>query len=102
MVYMSFNAGQPFPLPLLPPQLNQRDPDILEGLVKAHQALGRLNGLMVATPNPLLLVTPAILQESVASSEIENIHTTMVEALEGDLFPENERRGYQDLHGDLL
>ncbi len=90
---MSYNASLPFSLPLLPPDLDLRDPDILEWLVKAHQELGQLKGLLMkVSPNPLLLITPTILQESVASSEIENIHTTVVDVLQGELFPEVERR----------
>ncbi|MBI5399989.1 Fic family protein [Candidatus Saganbacteria bacterium] len=40
----------------------------------------------------LLLLSPAILRESIASSEIENIHTTMIEVLQNQLFPEKEQR----------
>jgi Fic family protein len=40
----------------------------------------------------MLLVSPAIIQESVASSEIEAIHTTVLDVLEGDLFPEIEQK----------
>jgi Fic family protein len=89
---MSFNAARPHNIGKLPPEIDLRDPDILELLAKAHQELGQLKGLTEATPNPLLIISPAILRESLASSEIENIHTTIAEVLEGDLFPEAERR----------
>src|SRR5437773_12156548 len=42
-------------------------------------------------PNPMLLLSPAILRESVASSNIENINTTVTEVLQAQLFPEIER-----------
>jgi Fic family protein len=93
ILHMSFTAAHPYCLEPLPPTLDLRDPDILELLVKAHKELVQLKGLTEATPNPLLLISPAILQESVASSEIENIHTTVVEVLQGQLFPEAEQKG---------
>jgi Fic family protein len=39
-----------------------------------------------------LLLSPAVIKESVASSNIENINTTMEEALQAQLFPEAERK----------
>jgi len=41
----------------------------------------------------MLLLSPAIVKESLASSEIENIHTTLVEALHNQLLPESEQKG---------
>ncbi len=38
------------------------------------------------------MLSPAILRESIASSEIENIHTTLIDALQIDLFPAGGER----------
>ena len=38
------------------------------------------------------LLSPAILRESIASSDIENVNTTMEQALQQQLFPEIEQR----------
>jgi len=43
-------------------------------------------------PNPMLLLSPAIIRESVASSGIENINTTVEKVLEQQLFPETEQK----------
>lgn len=43
-------------------------------------------------PNPLLLIAPIVIRESVASSNIENINTTLADVLQWQLFPESEQR----------
>ncbi len=90
---MSFNPTYPFQLPLLPPTDNFKDPLFFDSLLKARTELAELNGAIIALPNPMLLLSPATLKESLASSEIENIHTTLEEALQNQLFPESEQRG---------
>lgn len=40
----------------------------------------------------MLLLSPAIIKESVASSEIENINTTVEKVLQQQLFPESEQK----------
>jgi Fic family protein len=93
MVDMSFNPTRPFSPPPLPPKdVDFNTPDILLKVVQARAELGELNGYSMAIPNPLLLMSPAIIQESVASSNIENINTTVVEFIQGQLFPEAEQR----------
>ncbi|HET9136085.1 MAG TPA: Fic family protein [Candidatus Kapabacteria bacterium] len=57
----------------------------------ARSELGELNGYSHRMPNPMLLLSPAIVRESVASSNIENINTTVGEVLQAQLFPEIER-----------
>lgn len=89
---MNFNPDIPFSLPELPPNLNYQDERFLRLLVKARTELAELKGYSSAMPNPLLLLSPSILRESLASSEIENINTTMEEVLQQQLFPEMERR----------
>lgn len=87
---MSYRAEQPFSLPLLPPTL---DYSSLQGLLlHARTELAELKGSARALPNPMLLMSPAIMREAVASSEIENIHTTVAKALQMQLFPESQQR----------
>lgn len=61
-------------------------------LLKARTELGELRGYSHALPNPMLLLSPAIIRESVASSSIENINTTVEKVLEQQLFPETEQK----------
>lgn len=88
---MTWDPKQPYSPPSLPPSVDLQKPEIFEALMKARTELAELKGYSSALPNPLLLLSPAILKESVASSEIENIHTTLMDALQMELFPEAER-----------
>jgi len=47
----------------------------------ACQYVFHRNGYSRSLPNPLLLLSPAVARESVASSNIENINSTMKEVL---------------------
>lgn len=89
---MHFNAAYPHNLRLLPPTINYTDTAILNLVIKARAELGELKGYSFSMPNPLLLLSPAIIKESLASSEIENINTTMIDVLENQLFPEIEQK----------
>ena len=89
---MSFSPDYPFDLPLLPPPVAEHDPALLRALLHARTELAELKGYSAAIPNPMLLLSPAIIRESVASSGIENIHTTVESVLQQELFPEAERR----------
>lgn len=89
---MSFHPTHPFDLPLLPPAFDFEDKDVLKALIGPYGAIKGLDGTAVNHPNARLLISPAILRESVASSNIENIHTTLADALQNELFPETERR----------
>ena len=88
---MPYNATYPFAVPLLPPLINTFEEGITRRLIEARTELAELNGYSHAMPNPMLLLSPAILRESVASSSIENINTTVAEVLQAQLFPETER-----------
>lgn len=82
---MTLNPNHPFDLPILPPELDQKEifePGLVKLLIKAHSALADLNGTCRAIQNPFVLLNIPVLQESVASSEIEGIHTTVETALE--------------------
>ena len=89
---MAFTPDYPFDLPDLPPPVKADDPTLLRALLRARTELAELKGFSAAIPNPMLLLSPAIIRESVASSGIENIHTTVESALQQELFPEAERR----------
>ena len=89
---MSFNPDYPFALPELPPTLDYEDSRLVRPMLKARTELGELKGYSAALPNPMLLLSPAILRESIASSNIENINTTVEQALQQQLFPELEQR----------
>lgn len=90
---MLFNPILPYnKLDLLPPDFDYNSPKLLKLVIGAKTQLAELKGYSMSLPNPLLLLSPAILKESVASSEIENIHTTILNVLENQLFTEGERR----------
>jgi Fic family protein len=89
---MSFSPTYPFQLPELPPNITFNDEKIIALLLKARTELGELKGYTFSIPNPMLLLSPAILKEAIASSQIENINTTIENVLQLSLFPENERR----------
>ena len=90
---MSFDPTRPFSASALPPiGIDLNSSDLLKKVNKATKELAELNGYSMGLPNPLLLMAPFLIQESVASSNIENINTTVVEFIQGQLFPENEQR----------
>lgn len=89
---MSFSAIHPFDLPLLPPAADFNDPETTKILLKARTELGELKGYSSALPNPMLLLSPAVLKESVVSSRIENINTTAENVFRMQLFPEIEQQ----------
>ncbi|WP_413290493.1 Fic family protein [Bdellovibrio sp. HCB337] len=82
---MTSDPKQPFKLPLLPPQFKTEEiitKELVQLLIKANSSLAELNGTCRAISNPYILLNIPMLQESVASSEIEGIHTTVETALE--------------------
>jgi Fic family protein len=89
---MVFDPAIPYDLPILPPKANIRNELFVDVLLKARSELGELNGYSRALPNPSLLLSPAVLRESVASSNIENINTTVEQVLQMQLFPEAEQK----------
>lgn len=92
--HMSFDPTRPFDLPALPPEIPViQDLEVLSLLKVARIELAELKGFSAAMPNSFILMAPlTIVQESVASSEIEAIHTTVEQAFQQELFPELERR----------
>lgn len=60
-------------------------------LIQAHTEMGVLKGACYGLPNPQLLLSPTVLREALASSEIENIVTTLADVLKAQLFSEAEQ-----------
>lgn len=93
---MSFDPNKPFnDLPLLPPDFNFDDIEILKKVNTANIALSRLSGEAKSIPNRQVLIEPLTFREAVASSEIENIHTTVDEAFQATYFIEEELKKEQ-------
>lgn len=80
-------------LPLLPTTFNYDQVDLLKATNKANILLAKLNAKVERIPNRFLLMSPLLVRESVASSGIENINTTVLEVFEAEIKPEKERRG---------
>lgn len=60
-------------------------------LIQARTEIGVLKGACYGLPNPRLLLSPTVLREALASSEIENIVTTLADVLKAQLFSEAEQ-----------
>lgn len=81
-------------LPLLPPNYNFDDVALLKLVNKANNSLFELKGMANVLPNSGILVSPLTIREAVASSGIENINTTVAEALKADvIYEESELSG---------
>ena len=89
---MSFDPTYPHQLAPLPPQVPITNSDFGDLLLKARVELAELKGACGQIPNPLLLIAPVVIRESVASSNIENINTTLADVLQWQLFPEADQR----------
>lgn len=83
---------KPHPLKKLPPKKGYINAETIKELLRARTEIAELKGYCLDYPNPLLLLSPAIIKESLASSEIEDIHTTLIDVLQNSLLPEAERR----------
>ena len=93
---MSFDPNKPFnDLPPLPPEFNFDDIDILKKVNKANIALSKLSGEAKSIPNREVLIEPLTFREAVASSEIENIHTTVDESFQDTFIVEAELKKEQ-------
>lgn len=86
-----FNPLRPYDLAFLPPSFDYKNPEFTNLLISARVELAELKGFSSGI-NQRLLLSPAILKESIASSGVENINTTMMNVLENQLFPEVEQR----------
>lgn len=89
---MMFDPTYPHKPPFLPANTDIQNSYFTDILVKARAQLAELKGTSKHSPNSMLLISPFVIMESVASSNIENINTTLVEVLQSQLFPEAEQR----------
>lgn len=89
---MTFDPTKPYNLPPLPLDVDFETVPILKALNTATKEIGELKGYCTNVPNPYVLMSAAITKESVASSSIENIHTTLESTLEGQVIPQSELR----------
>lgn len=89
-----FDPTQPHnKLPLLPTDFNYDNVQILKQAIIANKALSKMNALATKLPESLLLLSPLLVRESVASSEIENINTTVFKVFETEILPESQQKG---------
>lgn len=77
----------------LPPKLNWKGSVFADMLLKARVELAELKGYSASVPNAMLLISPSVIKESVASSSIENINTTVIGVLQNQMFSADEQRG---------
>lgn len=89
---MSYDPLVPHDLKFLPPHVNFKNLQFMDPLIKARAELAELKGYSETIPNQIILLSPAIIKESLASSEIENINTTIINVLENQLYPEAEQK----------
>lgn len=91
----NFDPKKPYQdLPLLPPQVDFDDVDLLKLVNKANNSLYELKGAAHLLPNGFILISPLSVREAVESSGIENIVTTVADALRADIiYDKNELKG---------
>lgn len=61
-------------------------------MAKARTEPGELKKYLAGLPNPMVLLSLTMLRESIASSDIESVNTTVEQALRQQLFSKIERR----------
>jgi Fic family protein len=86
-------------LPILPPDIDFDDIEILKAVIKTSDAVKELDGQLQASYNSYLnsrlLLRPFFIPEAVASSGIENIITTTNEIFQARALPISERTSVQ-------
>lgn len=81
-----FDPQKPYnELPHLPPIEDFNDVDLLKLVNKANNSIFELKGAAHILPNRFILLSPLSIREAVASSGVENINTTVAEALKADV-----------------
>ena len=89
-----FNPQKPNnQLPLLPTNFNYDNVEILKQVNLSNIALAKVNALASRIPASMLLVSPLLVRESVASNEVENINTTVLEVFEAEILPKAKQHG---------
>jgi Fic family protein len=91
-----FNPSEPHTLKKLPPGFTlQEHPNLMAFLTlhnNALQAISELNGALREIESPEIFLNTFYLKESISSSAVENIHTTIESALEDETKPDEERK----------
>ncbi|MFQ5444264.1 MAG: Fic family protein [Nitrospinales bacterium] len=87
------NPDQPYELKPLPPPNDFESKPTLRALINTIQEVSELKGYCSKVPNPRILLSITMMKESVESSEIEEIHTTVESVLKSQVIKESERRG---------
>lgn len=90
-----YNKNIPYnDLPLLPPNVDFDDIELLKLVNKANNSIFELKGVTNILPNGFILLAPLAVKEAVASSGVENINTTVAEVLKADaIYKESELTG---------
>src|SRR3989344_4451658 len=90
-----FEPNKPYQeLPPLPPSEDFNDIGLLKLVNKANSSIYELKGAAHILPNRFILMSPFSIREGGASNSIENINTTVSEALKADaLYEESEVTG---------
>ncbi len=74
-----------YPFLSFPPSEDLLTVPVLLALARAHGRLGELKGTASGLPNQDILIDTLLLQEALASSEIENVMTTQDQVFQADL-----------------
>lgn len=92
---MKFNKNKPYnDLPFLPPKADFDDVELLKLVNKANNSIYELKGIANILPSRSVITSPLAVREAVASSGVENINTTVSEALKAEVvYKETELSG---------
>lgn len=92
-----FNPSIPYTVPqITSEQLRLVESDCVEILKRAHIAIAKIEGFLSGLPTTqIMLANPIYLQEALASSEIEDINTTLLDVLEQQLRPSGNKSDSQ-------
>lgn len=77
-------------IPLLPPNFNFDQVEILKLVNKANIALSELKGMAHTLPNRYVILEPFAVKEAVASNGVENINTSVSEVFQAEVLPKGE------------
>lgn len=89
---MTFNPNNPHDLKSLPPIADFETTSILKALNSTSREVAELKGYCSSLPNPMALMKIILFGESIESSSIEGIHTTLESVLKNQILPESEQK----------
>ena len=86
-----YNKDKPYnDLPLLPPETELENTEILKTAINANKAVAELKGIAKTIPNQAIVINSLPLQEAKSSSAIENVLTTNDKLFEAFASKSNE------------